>query len=235
MFFLLLLFLNGLKATNGSDDGEKSSAQGQRFLLAASSSVFISNGTYSPTNLSAPLGHSDNPFSGLQQALLNITDGTTIYVYPGRYSGEDNTELEVTKSIHIQGLEGYTSTIFDGQSSSWLFKVASVNVSFDGLNFANSYRDGNGPAMTIENANVEFSNCLFENNQGEADGALNVQSSWVNFWNCTFDSNSAGNGAAFVMEQTEANFSQCTFTNQQLHHFQWKETSSRKASLIQTG
>ena len=103
-------------------------------------------------------------------ALDLSSDGDSIYLANGTYSGEGNTKITIDKSVNVIGSG---NTIFDGQISNFIFNIPdNVKITFKNIKFVNAYKkpsywDNNivyGGALEIGNATVTIDNCIFADN-----------------------------------------------------------------------
>ena len=110
------------------------------------------------------------------KALDNAKDDDTIYLASGKYYGDKNTKISISKSINIVGSE---DTVFDGEYMNYIFIVLdNVKVTFKNIKFVNAYKsdleytliddyelDGRyGSALDIQKATVILDNCYFKDN-----------------------------------------------------------------------
>ena len=128
-------------------------------------------------------GSVDNPYNNLKQALDSSKNGDTIIINDGIFSGENNTNLNISKSLTLKAAEGATP-IFNGQSKNRIFVIQSPNVTLDGLTFVNgNVPKSLGGALLIKKSNTNIRNCTFRNcyaNDGGAGGAVFIYPSVSN-------------------------------------------------------
>ena len=119
-------------------------------------------------------GHSKTAsLKTLNKAIYLANNGDMIYLSSGRYSGLENTRINLTKSLSFIGSEG---TFIDGENVNYLFIIQDgLSVSFKGIYFAYGYKspdsfsityDDNiyGSALDIKNSTVTVDSCRFINN-----------------------------------------------------------------------
>lgn len=108
-------------------------------------------------NTSGPWdGSEDFPFKELSDAYDVVEQNGTIFVYNGTYY----TNLLINKSISLMGFEK-TSTILDGNNSSYCLRILTPNVTISGFTIQNS-------EIGIDFFNISYcniSNNNFKNNQ----------------------------------------------------------------------
>lgn len=124
-------------------------------------------------------GSVDNPYNNLKQALNSSKNGDTIIINDGIFSGENNTNLNISKSLTLKAAEGATP-IFNGQSKNRIFEIRSPNVTLDGLTFVNGNDPNYGGALLIRNSNTNIRNCTFRNCYANAGGAVFIYPSVSN-------------------------------------------------------
>ena len=124
-------------------------------------------------------GSVDNPYNNLKQALDSSKNGDTIIINDGIFSGENNTNLVISKSLTFKAAEGATP-IFNGQSKNRIFVIQSPNVTLDGLTFVNGNVPNYGGALLIQNSNTNIRNCTFRNCYANAGGAVFIYPSVSN-------------------------------------------------------
>ena len=124
-------------------------------------------------------GSVDNPYNNLKQALDSSKNGDTIIINDGIFSGENNTNLVISKSLTLKAAEGATP-IFNGQSKNKIFEIQSPNVTLDGLTFVNGNVPNYGGALLIQNSNTNIRNCTFRNCYANAGGAVFIYPSVSN-------------------------------------------------------
>lgn len=122
----------------------------------------------------------DSSVKSLEKALDLSSDGYTIYISSGNYNSENNTRLNITKSVNIVGSE---NTVFDGLGNDYLFIVKDgVSVTFKNISFVNAFKNQDsfgkhdssgevinngtfyGAALEIKDSTVTIDNCNFINN-----------------------------------------------------------------------
>ncbi|WP_198008272.1 right-handed parallel beta-helix repeat-containing protein [Methanobrevibacter sp. AbM4] len=125
-------------------------------------------------------GSVDNPYNNLNLALNSSKSGDTIIINDGIFSGENNTNLVISKSLTIKAAEGATPT-FNGQSKNRIFVIRSPNVTLDGLTFINgNVPKSYGGALLIQRSNLKIRNCTFRNCYANAGGAVFIYPSVSN-------------------------------------------------------
>lgn len=114
-----------------------------------------------------------HPVKTLNQALNKSSDGTTILIGDGIYSGENNSKIVLNKSVSIVGAK---NTTFDGLGQNHILIITdNAKVTLKNINFINAYKSQTsfgvnynqnvyGAAIEIKSAEVSIEGCRFENN-----------------------------------------------------------------------
>src|SRR5690606_22712959 len=94
---------------------------------------------------------------------INLADtGDIVKIADGTYTGTDNTQLTITKSMTITG-QSQAGTIINGTGTNWLFQINSgVNVTLINLTLTNGTNNMGGAIYNKGNLTVQ--NCTFTNN-----------------------------------------------------------------------
>ena len=115
-------------------------------------------------------GSKTNPFKDLKSAINKAENGYTIYVAPGTYTGLNNTNLTIYKSLYITNwTKG--DVIFDGKQENRIFHVGYSEFNISGLIFKNGESDIGG-AIIDDYGNCYVVNCSFINNTARYWGVL---------------------------------------------------------------
>lgn len=116
-------------------------------------------------------GSSDNPYNNLKLALNNTKDGDTIIINNGTFSGADNVNLLINKSLTLKAAES-ANPIFNAQYNSRIFVINASNVVLDGLTLINGKVSGYGGALLVQKSDLTVTNCTFRNDNALAGGAV---------------------------------------------------------------
>ena len=183
-------------------------------VLALLFAIFI----ISSSGLSASSVVIDNSTSGgIKDAISNVNSGDTIILESGVYKGDNNTKININKSITLQG--NGSDVIIDAQKNGRIFNILSNNITFINITFINGNVNGDGGAIHNDNfENITFINCKFINNTATAYGGA-IDNNGHNFAviNCSFTNNNVtgGSHSGGAIRNQGNNFKviNCTFTN----------------------
>ena len=159
-------------------------------------------------------------FTTLQAAVDASSDGDTILVLPGTYSGSGGQVVRLNgKNIVITSSEGSGTTIIDGQNTRRGIVVANseTDVTIEGFTVTNCTTGGGGGGVLVgESASPTFRNLIITDNNAGADGAgVNAGGAGtVRFEQCDIINNAAqgGNGGGIASNNTAIEIIDCTFT-----------------------
>ena len=99
----------------------------------------------------------------LESKIKNANDGDQILIEPGTYKLNN---IQITKSITVQGNGDARNIIIDGEkkSSIFLIKNPEVHVTFKNITFINGQTNNFGGAISSETGHITVDNCIFINN-----------------------------------------------------------------------
>ena len=152
-------------------------------------------------------GSSDNPYNNLKLALNNANNGDTIIINGGTFSGVNNVNLVISKSLTLKAARG-ANPIFNAQSNSRIFVINAPNVVLDGLTLINGKLTNNyGGALFVQKSDLTITNCTFRNNKALAGGSVFISRNVNNtvFNNTWFDLCDATYGGGVYIYDTTAN------------------------------
>lgn len=141
---------------------------------------------------------------GISEALNNATDGDTIGLDQGIYTGSNNTNITINKNITIKGNGPGSNVIIDAQGLNGIFIIGdNVSVTFINITFLNGnstfltgdYNSGGAIYNNYTSSLMNVTDCTFINNNAFYGGAIyNSGNLTVN--NSNFTNNEGGRGAA---------------------------------------
>jgi hypothetical protein len=165
--------------------------------------------------------------STLREALDQASDGDTVLVAPGVYTGGDNRDLWIMyKAVDIIAYAGPAHTTIDCEDWNLAFGLyQSDSTLIDGFTIKNGMNElYEGGAVACYNSSAIFRRCVFLDNHARLGGAVYVgmynpklgfepspgSTSEPVFVNCTFARNSATvSGSAIANEYTDPVLSSC--------------------------
>ncbi len=173
----------------------------------------------------------------IQAGIDAASEGDTVLVYPGTYTGEGNRDIEFgTKNIVLRGRDGAETTLIDNQGVGdyrlFIFRSSGQDTTcvIDGFTIAGGRQNGTyyaGAGILIDGTptpqmptSPKFMNCVVRGNQswnGPGGGVfINTHCEPV-FRNVRFESNYArtGGGGAYCIWWSNVRFSNCTFVENQ--------------------
>jgi predicted outer membrane repeat protein len=155
-------------------------------------------------------------FQSIGQAIDAATDGTTIIVADGVYSGPGNTNLSfMGKAITLRSAAGPQNCVIDCAGLSHAFHFSSGECSssvLQGFTIINSPRGPNS-ALNVWNASPAIVGCIFQNNKANFNGgAINITGGRPAIVDCTFRNNVADqDGGAIACESSNPTITNCIF------------------------
>jgi hypothetical protein len=157
------------------------------------------------------------PFKSIQKGLFEAAEFDTVEVAAGTYKGVGNKDLhfmdddeQITRRIVLRSADGPETTIIDCEDNGRGFDIADL---FDSGTKVIGFTVTNGSAVDggavyVDNADVEFSNMILEdNNAGSGNGgAVYVNNGYVGFLNCIITENTANKSGAVYVAGGEVGF-----------------------------
>lgn len=155
--------------------------------------------------------HVPGQYATIQAAIDAATDGDTVLVQPGTYTGSGNTNVSLNgKRVVVTGTDFNNPPVIDCQNSSRAFVFNSHESRASQVRYfkvINGYDSQFGGAVYITNSSPHIDSCIFENCSAPSGGALYMASAsaeikpelWLNwFTNCQA---TAGDGGAWWIGQ----------------------------------
>ena len=99
----------------------------------------------------------------MEKKIINANENDEILIEPGTYKIHN---INITKSITLQGNGNARDIIIDGEKKSSIFLIRSPNISvtFKNITFINGLTHNFGGAISSETGTVYVDNCIFINN-----------------------------------------------------------------------
>jgi len=178
--------------------------------------IWVTNGTYYPTNLIDVYDYSGASVTGLKLKSVNGRDGT---ILDGSHS--TNKLIEFYWTADYGEFNGFTVTNFSGLFGSAGIvhggRITVINCLFTG----NSNLNNNGGAVCIDLGGGTITNCIFRNNYAGAGGGGAIYESYhtgyktliTQITDCRFENNKASSGGACWFYAYNHVISNCVFIN----------------------
>ena len=137
-------------------------------------------------------------YSTIQDAIDDASDGDTIWVADGRFTGIGNKNIDFRgKAITIKSENGPENCIIDCQRQGFGFYFHSgegPDSVINGFTITNGTVSGRGGGIYCDQSSPTITNCVFSDNKaGKYGGGIyNFNNSNPKLINCTFTRNSAG-------------------------------------------
>ena len=137
-------------------------------------------------------GSEEKPFGDLKSAISIASDGDTIIVANGSYSGVNNSNLSISQSgLTIKAAEGASPSI-SGSSARRIFLLTGQNIVLQGLFLTSGKVNSDyGGGVLIASDGVTIKNCTFYNCKAFYGGAVFISGNNVVIDDCEFKSNTA--------------------------------------------
>jgi predicted outer membrane repeat protein len=162
----------------------------------------------------------------IQDAIDDACDGDVIYLFPGTYTGSNNTDIDfLGKSITVQSVAPdfpsiVAATIIDCNGSEaephqgFYFHSEDANAVVSGLTITNGYAVEDGGGIEISGSSPTISYCTITDCfAGEDGGGISCLESNSVITNCTFTNNSAADdGGGIYSDESRPIIENCTFS-----------------------
>lgn len=143
----------------------------------------------------SPTGGNTSPYANWADAATNIqdavnaaSDGDTVLVDDGTYML--STNVSITKGITVKSLNGYSTSIIDGNNATRCFFINHVDAVLDGFTIRNGYNpSGFGGAVNVDNGGT-IQNCFITGSQARDGGGVAIDDDGL-VVNCIITGNSA--------------------------------------------
>jgi len=178
----------------------------------------------------------DTDAGGIKSGLDQVTDNdNVILLATGNYTGENNTGLNISKSVTIRGDDSPGNVIINAGSQRRIFTINDnyLTIIFENITFLNGkVTNDNGGAINniYTESTMTFINCIFINNvvtTGNVNGsAIYNLGENLKITNCNFTSNSmqataaplyaTGLGGAIYNSGANCNITNCNFDDNKI-------------------
>ena len=140
-------------------------------------------------------GLSTGPKKSIKSGIKVVSDGGTVNIANGNYTGVNNTNIVIDKNIIIQG-QSREGTIINGTNSARIFTVQNgLTVTIQNLTFVNGSTAEYGAAIR-NNGTLSVNGCIFKGNKAWWGGGIYNEAT-LNVDGCIFaDSTSDQPGSA---------------------------------------
>ena len=141
-------------------------------------------------------------FKTLKEAINNAPDGSTIYIMPSTYVGDDNVGLTINKNLNLEKL-GDGEVILDAQGLKRILNVNAQSLNITGITFKNGKDEHGGGAIAFNSdLNNSIIDSIFINNSANYGdgGAIYFNGNLNNVTlKGTYNNNSAEDGGVFYL------------------------------------
>ena len=180
---------NSALSQDQSDNGEIETNSESNL---ASNEIGEGKNIYVKQNAKDGDGSEEKPFGDLKSAISIASDGDTIIVANGSYSGVNNSNLSISQSgLTIKAAEGASPSI-TGSSARRIFSLTGSNIVLQGLFLTSGKVNSDyGGGVLIASNNVTIKNCTFYNCKALYGGAVCINGNNTLIDDCEFKSNTA--------------------------------------------
>ena len=180
---------NSALSQDQSDNGEIETNSESNL---ASNEIGEGKNIYVKQNAKDGDGSEEKPFGDLKSAISIASDGDTIIVANGSYSGVNNSNLSISQSgLTIKAAEGASPSI-SGSSARRIFSLTGSNIVLQGLFLTSGKVNSDyGGGVLIASDGVTIKNCTFYNCKAFYGGAVFISGNNVVIDDCEFRGNTA--------------------------------------------
>ena len=183
--FLIPVFLLVLALIFTMGVSTVSAASGDTIYVNGSSGNDSWNGQ-SATYQSGTIG----PKKSIKNATGTVNKGGTINIANGLYSGSQNTEITIFKSMIIEG-QSKAGTVINGKNS-WILHVQpGVNLKIANITLSNAKSSFASGIINMGNLNLD--ECSFKSNSADSSSGAIFNIGKISMKNCYFSGNTARN------------------------------------------
>lgn len=203
LFLVILSIIATVNCVSAIDDNNTD------IISSESSEAYISP----DGNDSLGDGSQKNPYNSLRHAIDYTSNDSTIYLNEGKYSGEDNRNIQLNKSVTLIG-KSKENTIIDCESMGRLFTMNSKSkVTLINLCLMNGNMTDNGGLIYNEGGEITIKNCIISNSQGYKNGgAIYNNPGTLNIENTLFTNNNAYQYGGVIYTNGQTTIKNSNFT-----------------------
>lgn len=169
----------------------------------------------------ASVRHVPTDYANIQSAINASTDGDTVLVHPGQYSGSGNRDLVFNgTSVHLRSSGGPSATMIElhgsitephrafDLSTDWAHGIV-----VEGFTLKGGWVPDDGGVVVGAGGSITFRNCILRNNSAAEGGVVAYRGSGftAHFIGCEILSNRADKGAAVYRLGSGSSFTDCRF------------------------
>ena len=149
------------------------------------------------TATSTGSGTQSNPYKTLKNAINSASNGDTIYIAPGTYTGSgSNVALTISKSLTLERWGSSGEVVFDGENKYTIFTLSS-NVIISSLTFKNA-KGSSGGALIIKSNSVIFNSIFKDCTASSWGGAIDMNPGSATIVKSQFINNKASSGGGAI-------------------------------------
>ncbi len=176
-------------------------ANGEKTILSDSNSIYVSTDGEDKDGC----GSESNPYKSLEYAINNSKSDSTIYMANGTYTGNNNRNITINKTLTLIG-DSKSPTIIDAESQSRLFSISqNTKLTIINLILSNGHIEGEekyGGTIFNEGGELTIINSTISNSTGsENGGAIYNNLGKLKIYNSNIINNSAAQygGAIYTL------------------------------------
>ncbi|WP_054835001.1 hypothetical protein [Methanobrevibacter arboriphilus] len=124
-----------------------------------------------------PVTITNTTSGGINGTIENESNYDTIYLDPGVYSGNENNNLVINRSISIIGnTSDARNVVINGSNTNRLFYITNTgSLTLINLTIANGYTSNNGGGgIYQENGNLTIQNSIFQDNYAQTNETIQL-------------------------------------------------------------
>ncbi|MGC9516291.1 MAG: Ig-like domain-containing protein [Methanomicrobiales archaeon] len=150
--------------------------------------------------------------SSIKNATGTVNSNGTINIANGTYTGINNTNITINKSIEIVG-QSKKGTIIDALGKTGIFIINSgYTISIRNLTLQNGKSENYGGAIYNRGSVITVTDCIFKGNSAKDGGAIANHHGVLYVYKSTFQENNAEFGGAIVNQWVSIlNIAHCNF------------------------